>query len=186
MIPGDSKLLQNEIIRCHFRINQETLGPTQSPTIHRWNSEFGYNETKNDCSQDYPRRVFSAGFQAGINVENTIPYKDFDNLCRSIEGFKVSLHSPTDVPRLSKNFFHISLDKLALVSVKPQMITTSPELRNYDPNQRKCYFDGERPLQFFKLYSQNNCELECLSNHTKEACGCVKFSYPSNEFILYV
>lgn len=43
--------------------------------------------------------------------------------------------------------------------------------------RRKCYFDSERKLRFLKVYTQRNCELECLSNATRKACGCVKFSH---------
>lgn len=31
------------------------------------------------------------------------------------------------------------------------------------------------------MYTQVNCELECLANHTLTKCGCVKFSMPRNE-----
>lgn len=44
--------------------------------------------------------------------------------------------------------------------------------------RRKCYFDSERKLRFLKVYTQRNCELECLSNATLNSCGCVKFSHP--------
>lgn len=33
-------------------------------------------------------------------------------------------------------------------------------------------------LRFYKNYTQANCEMECLSNYTKNECGCVKFSMP--------
>uniref|UniRef100_A0A1B0A6D3 Pickpocket protein 28 n=1 Tax=Glossina pallidipes TaxID=7398 RepID=A0A1B0A6D3_GLOPL len=36
------------------------------------------------------------------------------------------------------------------------------------------------PVQGFKIYSQNNCELECLANFTLTKCGCVKYSMPRN------
>lgn len=59
------------------------------------------------------------------------------------------------------------------------MITTSEGLRNYKPEQRKCFYQSERRLHFFKMYTQDNCEKECLANLTKTMCGCVKFSMPS-------
>jgi hypothetical protein len=52
------------------------------------------------------------------------------------------------------------------VSVKPNMITTSDGLIGYAPNRRQCYFNDERQLKFFKVYTQSNCELECLANFT--------------------
>lgn len=44
--------------------------------------------------------------------------------------------------------------------------------------RRQCYFDEERHLKFFKVYSETNCELECIANYTLSICGCVKFSMP--------
>ncbi len=44
--------------------------------------------------------------------------------------------------------------------------------------RRKCYFHSERKLRFLKVYTQRNCELECLSNATLNLCGCVKFFLP--------
>ena len=65
-----------------------------------------------------------------------------------------------------------------VVSVKPNMITTSEGLADYAPERRQCYFNNERQLKFFKVYTQPNCELECLANFTLQKCGCVKFSMP--------
>lgn len=45
-------------------------------------------------------------------------------------------------------------------------------------HSRQCYFNGERYLRFFQVYTQQNCELECLANYTMAKCGCVKFSMP--------
>lgn len=51
--------------------------------------------------------------------------------------------------------------------------------------RRNCYLEFERQLRFFKTYSKNNCELECLSNFTVNSCGCAQF-YMISEFILLV
>lgn len=55
-------------------------------------------------------------------------------------------------------------------------VTVSHSLLNN--SRRKCYFDSERKLRFLKVYTQRNCELECLSNDTLHKCGCVQFSLP--------
>lgn len=46
--------------------------------------------------------------------------------------------------------------------------------------RRQCYFQDERYLRYFKVYTQSNCELECLTNYTLHKCGCVKFYMPRN------
>jgi acid-sensing ion channel, other len=51
-------------------------------------------------------------------------------------------------------------------------------LRRFPPELRKCYFDGERVLKYFKTYSTALCEWERFTNETLKICGCVKFSMP--------
>lgn len=101
-------------------------------------------------------------------------------MCRGpVQGFKILLHTPGEIPQVSKHYIRVPLQQEVLISVKPNMITTSDELKYYKPSQRQCYFEKERYLKFFKVYTQRNCELECLTDHTLRNCGCVKFSMPS-------
>lgn len=58
------------------------------------------------------------------------------------------------------------------------MVTSSGLRDYYTPQVRGCYFRSERQLRFFKLYSQKKCEMECLSNFTRDECGCVQFYMP--------
>ena len=83
-----------------------------------------------------------------------------------VQGFKILLHTPGEIPRVSKQYFRVPLNQEVVVSVKPNMITTSEGLIGYAPNRRQCYFNDERQLKFFKVYTQSNCELECLANFT--------------------
>lgn len=56
--------------------------------------------------------------------------------------------------------------------------TVDESLRHYSPDKRECYFDGEKQLKFFKIYTKAHCEFECMSNYTLDVCACVKFSMP--------
>ncbi|KAG4069499.1 hypothetical protein HA402_006865 [Bradysia odoriphaga] len=102
-----------------------------------------------------------------------------ETLCsNSYQGFKVLLHSPDEVPQMSKQYFYVSSLQSVMVAVKPNMITTSDELRDYPSHRKQCYLNSERQLKYFKVYNQRNCELECLTNLTELECGYVKFSMP--------
>lgn len=159
-----------------------------------WNLEDGYDDSVVTEGEQYPYRVFGAGARAGLFVLLRLYEKDLEYLCRGpVQGFKILLHTPGEIPQVSKHYFRVPLLQEVLVSVKPNMITTSDGLRHYEPNRRQCYFNSERQLRFFKVYTQRNCELECLSNYTRNYCGCVKFSLPrktANDsfqlFILYL
>lgn len=41
--------------------------------------------------------------------------------------------------------------------------------------------EGENNLKNFKIYTQKNCEFECLSAYTMEVCGCIQIWMISNE-----
>lgn len=144
-----------------------------------WDIETGY-ATNVDENEIYPYRVFGCGVRDSLSVALGIFLDDLLKLCtESADGFRISLHSPDHLPRLPDEFIHIPAEQDIYISVKPNMITTSQGLRRYTPSLRGCYFRRGRQLRFFRLYSQQHCELECLANFTKDTCGCVKFAMPS-------
>ena len=51
-------------------------------------------------------------------------------------------------------------------------------LRSFSPHLRNCYFEGEKPLKYFKTYSKAMCQYECDANQSLKLCGCAKFSMP--------
>jgi amiloride-sensitive sodium channel len=48
--------------------------------------------------------------------------------------------------------------------------------------RRQCYFQNERHLKFFRIYTKANCEMECLTNLTLRYCNCSRFYMPSISF----
>lgn len=63
--------------------------------------------------------------------------------------------------------------------LKPNLLRTNNALRTYDPIGRQCYYETERYLRFFRVYTQRNCEMECITNYTVTKCGCSAFYLPS-------
>lgn len=150
-----------------------------NPSIEYWNIEDGYKDISINITSIYPYRVFGAGISYGLEIGLVIHKMMLDYVCRGpIQGFKILLHMPGEMPQLSK-YIRVPNGNGVLISVKPQIIITSKSLQKYNPNRRGCFFNSERKLQFFKLYTQQKCELECLANFTQSLCGCVKFSMPS-------
>jgi acid-sensing ion channel, other len=49
------------------------------------------------------------------------------------------------------------------VLITPEIIRTDETLRSYEPKKRGCYFEDERKLKFFNVYTKQNCEFECFS-----------------------
>lgn len=150
-----------------------------NPHANNWNAEHGYELNSTNTSV-YPYRVFSSGLRdmfltiLGIDIDDTNEY------CTGLsQGFRLSLHMPDQLPRLPDDFIHVPVEQEMYITIKPNVIATSNKLRKYSPKSRGCFFKSERQLRFFNLYSQQHCESECLTNFTKNECGCVKFSMPS-------
>lgn len=92
--------------------------------------------------------------------------------------FKVALHNPIDYP-LDLAPVYLTTNSFLRIFVSVKMVTASEELRKWNPISRGCYYYNEKPLKFFNVYTQNNCEIECHANNTKDKCGCVAYYHPS-------
>ncbi|KAL9702251.1 hypothetical protein quinque_005769 [Culex quinquefasciatus] len=141
-----------------------------------WSLEDGYAAGSDVFS--YPFRGMGSGFQAGMYVQLMSTKSDLEYHCRESQGFKVLLHAPGDYPQVSTKFIRVTLGRDIAVAVKPQIISTEEALHGYEPDRRQCLFNRERQLKFFRVYSQSNCELECLTNFTLLSCGCVPYWMP--------
>lgn len=140
-----------------------------------WNIDDGYkNEIK--LQDSYPFRSIDAGVQYSLSVILKINNNDIDYLCGgSQQGYKISFHSPCDVPRIRTHSFILPPNRAAFYSIEPSYTRTEPKVREFDPQKRQCYFTNERKLRFFRHYTRMLCILECLSNYTLAQCGCVYF-----------
>ena len=56
------------------------------------------------------------------------------------------------------------------------------QLRSMDPSKRNCYYENEKELDFFPVYSEPNCALECAWKHARETCGCVPWFLKTTVF----
>ncbi|CAG9812680.1 unnamed protein product, partial [Phaedon cochleariae] len=146
-------------------------------TYKNWTIENGYSE--NAGLYTYPRRALLAGVKNSLTVNLKTSKSNIDHICKnSFQGFRVSLHLPSRIPRPSQEYFRVPLNEVVLAAIHPVMITTSNAVKMYNARRRECYFSSEKPLKFFKMYTGNNCRLECLTNYTLYYCGCVDFYMP--------
>lgn len=144
-----------------------------------WNPNTGFVPGK--TYQSYPIRALGSGLEAGLSMMLMVADTDAEEHCREQQGFKFILHAPKEYPQVRKKFVLVSYSQDVTLAVRPIIYKTSTELSGYHPNRRHCYFSHERPLKFFRIYSQINCELECVTNFTLQFCGCVKFSMPRSQ-----
>uniref|UniRef100_A0A182S7D6 Pickpocket n=1 Tax=Anopheles maculatus TaxID=74869 RepID=A0A182S7D6_9DIPT len=142
-----------------------------------WTMENGY--TVGEDLLAYPRRTASGGFKGGAIVLMKAHQKNREYICSgALQGYKVTIHPPDEFPRLGE--YHIRVPPMQAVSiiVKPRLLTTQQNLHRYPYTKRQCFFSDERKLRFFRVYNEQNCEFECLTNYTLASCGCVTFAMP--------
>jgi acid-sensing ion channel, other len=100
-------------------------------------------------------------------------------------AFSFIVHSPYELPGSYDSTemceFRYGFDFDVLIT--PEIIKTDKSLRSVAPEKRGCYFEGEKKLRFFKVYTKRNCEFECLAdlllNHP--AVNCTQFYMVRNE-----
>jgi acid-sensing ion channel, other len=139
-----------------------------------WTLEGGYRNSTDD-NDIHPRR----GSKSTLKLEMIVGQKMVDGICKdAIQGFKIYLHLPNEAPQISKHFFMMPYYYHTQVMIIPKVYRTDPELRNFPVEKRQCFFSDERYLRFFKHYTKNNCEIECLVNLTLSRCGCLMFHMP--------
>ncbi|XP_055840691.1 pickpocket protein 28-like [Episyrphus balteatus] len=151
---------------------------TDNATINLdWDLQNGYTKEKLFNLEAFP--FHTPGDMESVKVILIDKKGDEDHKCRvSSQGFKLILRVPGDEPQMSKKFVNVPFDQKVSLTIKSQIMTTSEGLRHYSPERRQCYYQNERYLRFFTVYTQANCEMECQANTSLFRCGCVKFSMP--------
>lgn len=85
----------------------------------------------------------------------------------SSSGFKVLIHSPIEIPRISSFGFFIAPGRETKVVISPKITEASDSIRKIPIARRQCMFANEANLSFYNIYSKKNCEMECSSKITE-------------------
>jgi hypothetical protein len=88
-----------------------------------------------------------------------------------------AVHSPYELPDGFNEFQYCQFDfgKTLDVLITPQVTFTDKSLISVAPSKRNCYFDGERELKFYRIYTKHNCEMECLADHLFQLVNCTPY-----------
>ncbi|KAJ8970151.1 hypothetical protein NQ317_019422 [Molorchus minor] len=143
-----------------------------------WTRDNGYSD--NAQKDTYPRRALFAGADNALSLAFFHYGPDTDYVCASneVQGYRISLHTPDTIPLLKKQYFQVPFDQDVLAAVTPKMMKTSSGVKNFPVEDRDCYLSNEKPLEYFQIYTPENCKLECLTNYTLKRCKCVNFYMP--------
>lgn len=100
---------------------------------------------------------------------------NYSNIFQPMDGFQVLIHNPDEfITRSSYHMFH-KYTIFSIFEITPEITLIDDELKSWSVQERNCYLRGEKKLEYFKIYTKSNCEQECLSMATYDACGCVPF-----------
>lgn len=102
-----------------------------------------------DKFNEFPYRVLAAGDNTGLKIVLAVYDANMDFLCRGPpQGFKILLHTPNEMPQVSKVYIKVPIDNEVTVTVKPNMIITSDALKNVSPEK---YLINKSNFLFFFL-----------------------------------
>jgi len=93
--------------------------------------------------------------------------------------FQLIVHSPADVPVGIQPTAYVTGSSMLSVALSLNIIRTSHKIKKWTPKLRNCYYQHEKKLKFFKIYTLHNCEMECRANNTLNVCGCNAYFQPS-------
>jgi amiloride-sensitive sodium channel len=141
----------------------------------QWDLSNGYANTSND----YPHRMSNGKYK----TFDAILLQDQGNVdkdCSSFRrGYEVYWHLPNEMLTQWHSSVNINnINKDNQIYLRTKSFKMSSELQKYNVKYRQCYFDGEKKLKYFKIYTEKNCKFECLSNFTLSKHGCVRYYMP--------
>lgn len=164
---SSSMIFNSDVIHDDFK-KIKTLFINESEPL--WTSEKGY-------LNEYLKFPHRANQNFSVPLRPMLNEIDKENTC-GVKAFLVFVHKPNEVLTPFHDRIFLRFDELMEIKVTPQGRRTDYDLKKFSPDLRRCYFEGERKLKFFKTYTKALCKWECHANATLEKCGCVKLSMP--------
>lgn len=181
---------------CSNRTTRDLITVTDNPDEDDWQMEEELQklllpiEHRTTIPPQYPYHLITLDDLDSLNVELNFNSDDWfwNYKCESpiTRSFKIFLHRPDEIREAFNRPVEVEVGRKVIVDVKPYVIVTSNHLRRYSAKLRQCFYNSERRLKFFQVYTKSNCEHECLANFTQAQCGCVKFSMPRKSIDWYV
>jgi acid-sensing ion channel, other len=121
------------------------------------------------------------GLKLSLVKNHQIPRMDRCTLLSFAVHSPFELAASLDISELFEFNYGYDLEVL----ITPEIIGTDPDLRSYEPKARGCYFEGEKKLKYFKVYTRRNCEFECRSEYIRSETdfNCMPFYLLRNNSI---
>ncbi|XP_063697190.1 pickpocket protein 28-like [Culicoides brevitarsis] len=140
-----------------------------------WSPETKYN---NQVFDETPRRNPGAGVHMGLSIMLNLDFDEYFCSSSNSYGFKVLLHNPAETPKISNFGLLLSAGMETRLLFSPVWYSASPSIKDIHQNVRQCIFENESKLDFFRVYTKQNCEMECEASITEQECKCRALHMP--------
>ncbi|KAG5668707.1 hypothetical protein PVAND_016636 [Polypedilum vanderplanki] len=151
------KLLNYKIVNDDFKyqLNYSMLGQTSMPKI---SLELHPLITDTNSRLKFILRIKKQKFQ-----------NQFMKTCRE---HLINIHKPNILPHFMKKDDFVEIKQSTNVLINLKITKTDENLRSLSPIDRDCYFQGKKRLKYFKIYSQEYCQMECIVDYMVNLCKC--------------
>ncbi|XP_055591170.1 pickpocket protein 28-like [Uranotaenia lowii] len=150
---------------------------TASKSAENWSPEDGY-VNYGVFLKYYPRPAIDLSERYHLRLKLKHNNSWVDHSCGSTNVVTAFLHNPVDFPYKARKSISIAGGSAIELKVKPSDTTTPFFMNFYCPERLQCYFQEQRQLEFFRVYSQANCELECRTKYFLAKKKCVLAHMP--------
>ncbi|XP_055527825.1 pickpocket protein 28-like [Wyeomyia smithii] len=154
-----------------FRLAPELLFSNASKPTENWSLQEGYADFGLFLKY-YPRPAVDLSEKYRLRLKLNFNETFNNSNCANFSTVAVYLHNAVDFPYKGRSAIFVEPGRIVDVTVKPVVKLSPNILKYYSSESVKCYFEGQRKLRFFKIYSQENCELECRINYFLEKKKC--------------
>lgn len=99
------------------------------------NSQFDLlkNVLSDQSMKTYPQRALGTGLRTGLIIVVQQKKMHTDYLCKGpVQGFKISVHNPAELPTFSNDFVRVPLKKDVTIGLEGEMVVFSEDLKSYD------------------------------------------------------
>ncbi|XP_020717441.1 pickpocket protein 28-like [Ceratitis capitata] len=118
------------------------------------------------------------GETLGLSVTLDVQADNYYCSSASSVGFKILLHNPLEVPNMREIGLPLTPGRETKVRIRAVKTDSEQGLRSMSKMSRRCLFADEKPLEYYRFYTQRNCEVECLAKMLLKYCGCVTHFVP--------
>lgn len=166
-------IINSDVIGDNFLYShtQQTKILLQNETLKpQWTPKKGYA----DPTVEFPWRA-----RKGTEKKFFLKYSvdESKNYCFQ-RAFAVVFHLPTEIPSIFHDYFIVNYKTTTNFIVTIKSAKTDEYLKKFSISHRKCYFDGEKQLKYFQIYTKKLCEVECNINQTLKHCNCSHIAMP--------